>query len=71
MPTEESIMFKSIIPLREMREELERLKLLESWHWSMSAKHRDSHTQIIKKRRELEINMTIAEHKFASEAIKD
>lgn len=64
-------MFEKVLPLKEMREELKRLKLLEDWHWSKHAKHRASHEKINKKRRELETRMAAAEHEFASEAMKD
>ncbi len=62
--------YKPVLDLKEMVEELDKLEMLETWHWDMQVKHRRKLEATTKKRRELREKINAAKFSLADKVIK-
>ncbi len=63
--------FKKQVTVAEITESVERLKLLETYHWSRSNYHREIHDKIAKRRRNAESKLRDAEKVFIKATLEE
>ena len=56
--------FKNKSAVAEMKEKVDQLSLLESWHWNRFSYHRRRHDRISKRRQKAQDLLRVAEREF-------
>lgn len=64
-------MFKEALSIKELREKIEKLQMLEDWHEEMLIEHHQDSEKARTKRRALKTKLSVAERDFINNALKD